>query len=113
MHRSTQNIRTIRPLKDGVIADFHAAEEMLRSLIQMIDTSSTVPAIPPHGDLHSIGHYRSGKTHMHRFCQHAGAKEVWMIQEPMAAAIGIGIDVEQPIGSMIVDIGGGTTKVRW
>nr|GFD22067.1 hypothetical protein [Tanacetum cinerariifolium] len=43
--------------------------------------------------------------------EHAGAKEVWMIQEPMAAAIGIGIDVEQPVGSMIIDIGGGTTEI--
>ena len=112
MHEKThENIKTIRPLKDGVIADFHAAEHMIRGMIKMI----------PEKKMFSSSHRMvicipSGITEVEKravrdSAEHAGAKEVYLIYEPMAAALGIGIDVEQPVGSMIVDIGGGTTEI--
>ena len=113
MHEKTHdNIKTIRPLKDGVIADFYAAEQMIRVLIKMIDTGNRLFQ-PSHRMVICIpsGITEVEKRAVRDSAEHAGAKEVWMIQEPMAAAIGIGIDVEQPIGSMIVDIGGGTTEI--
>ena len=113
MHEKThQNILTIRPLKDGVIADFTAAEEMIRGMIKMIDLSSRF-FTPSHRMVICIpsGITEVEKRAVRDSAEHAGAKEVWMIQEPMAAAIGIGVDVEQPVGTMIVDIGGGTTEI--
>ncbi|MDR1645784.1 MAG: rod shape-determining protein [Tannerellaceae bacterium] len=113
MHGKThENIRTIRPLRDGVIADFFAAEQMIRGMIKMIGSNSRwfSPA------LRVVVCIPSGSTEVELravrdSAEHAGGRDVYMIYEPMAAAIGIGIDVEAPEGNMVVDIGGGTTEI--
>jgi rod shape-determining protein MreB len=113
MHGKThENIRTVRPLRDGVIADFYAAELMLRGLIKM--TTSQNRLFAP--SLKMVICIPSGCTEVELravrdSAEHAGGRDVYMIYEPMAAAIGIGIDVEAPEGNMIVDIGGGTTEI--
>jgi rod shape-determining protein MreB len=106
------NLKTIRPLRDGVIADFNAAEQMIRGMIKMIHPKSKYfsPA------LKMVVCIPSGSTEVELRAvrdssEHAGGREVYMIYEPMAAAIGIGLDVEAPEGNMVVDIGGGTTEI--
>jgi rod shape-determining protein MreB and related proteins len=113
MHGKThENIKTIRPLKDGVIADFHAAEHMIREMIKMINPGKKL--FTP--SLKMVICIPSGITEVEKravrdSAEHAGGKEVYLIHEPMAAAIGIGIDVEEPMGNMIIDIGGGTSEI--
>ena len=113
MHGKThQNIKTIRPLKDGVIADFNAAEIMLRGLIKMVKTNGRL--FSP--SLKMVICIPSGSTNVEiravrDSAEHAGGREVYMIYEPMAAALGAGLDVEAPEGNMVVDIGGGTTEI--
>ncbi len=113
MHGKThENIKTIRPLKDGVIADFHAAEHMIRGMIKMINPGRRL--FTP--SLKMVICIPSGITEVEKravrdSAEHAGGKEVYLIHEPMAAAIGIGIDVEEPMGNMIIDIGGGTSEI--
>lgn len=113
MHGKThEDIRTIRPLRDGVIADFFAAEQMIRGMIKMIGSKShwfspslrIVVCIPSGSTEVELRAVRDS-------AEHAGGRDVYMIYEPMAAAIGIGIDVEAPEGNMVVDIGGGTTEI--
>ena len=110
--KTHENIRTIRPLKDGVIADFDAAEHMIRGMIKMLNDGKSwlLPS------LKMVICIPSGITEVEKravrdSAEIAGAKEVYLIHEPMAAAIGIGIDVEEPMGNMIIDIGGGTTEI--
>ncbi len=113
MHgKAHEGIKTIRPLKDGVIADFFAAEHMIRGMIKMINPGRRLftPA------LKMVICIPSGITEVEKravkdSAEHAGAREVYLIYEPMAAAIGIGIDVEEPMGNMIIDIGGGTSEI--
>lgn len=113
MHGKThENIKTIRPLKDGVIADFQAAEHMLREMIKMMNPGRQL--FPP--ALRMVICIPSGITEVEEravrdSAEQAGAKEVRLIHEPMAAAIGIGIDVLEPTGNMIIDIGGGTSEI--
>jgi rod shape-determining protein MreB and related proteins len=107
-----EDIKTIRPLKDGVIADFQAAEHMIRGMINMIPQNNKF--IKPQQRM--VICIPSGITEVEKravrdSAEHAGAKEVYLIHEPMAAAIGIGIDVEEPMGNMIIDIGGGTSEI--
>ncbi len=113
MHGKThENITTIRPLRDGVIADFNAAELMLRGMIKMIDSKNKL--FSP--SLRMVVSIPSGSTEVEiravrDSSEHAGGRDVYMIYEPMAAALGIGLDVEAPEGNMVVDIGGGTTEI--
>ncbi|WP_372643384.1 rod shape-determining protein [Ancylomarina sp.] len=110
--KTHDNLRTIRPLRDGVIADFNAAEQMIRGMIKMINKKPRL--FPP--SLRMVICIPSGSTEVELRAvrdssEHAGGRDVYMIYEPMAAAIGIGIDVEAPEGNMVVDIGGGTTEI--
>ena len=107
--RTHRDIRTIRPMRDGVIADFEIAEGMLRAFIKKIQpnwmpSKRIVVAVP-------TGITEVEKRAVRDSAEHAGAKEVHLIAEPMAAAIGIGLDVDAPVGNMIIDIGGGTTEI--
>lgn len=107
--RTHRDIRTIRPMKDGVIADFEIAEGMLREFIKKISSNwlpsrRIVVCVPS-------GVTEVEKRAVRDSAEHAGAKEVHLIAEPMAAAIGIGLDVDAPAGNMVVDIGGGTTEI--
>ncbi len=108
--RTPGNIVAIRPLKDGVIANFEVTESMLRYFIEKVHNRKflvrprVVIAVP------------SGITEVERravrdSAEHAGAREIYLIEEPMAAAIGVGLPVHDPAGNMIIDIGGGTTEV--
>ena len=113
MHEKTNpNIKTIRPLKEGVIADFNATELMLRGLIKKVRTSNSMFA----PSLRMVICIPSGSTNVEiravrDSAEHAGARDVYMIFEPMAAALGAGLDVEAPEGNMIIDIGGGTSEI--
>ena len=109
MGRVHKELNTIRPLRDGVIADFEIAEGMIKEFIKII-TKSFMPA------RRIVVCVPSGITEVEKravrdTAEHAGAKEVHLISEPMAAAIGIGLDVTAPYGNMVVDIGGGTTEI--
>jgi len=113
MHeKAHENIRTVKPLKDGVIADFQAAESMIRGMINMIYAKRRIIR-PSYVMVICIpsGITEVEKRAVRDSAEQAQAKEVYLIHEPMAAAIGIGIDVEEPVGNMIIDIGGGTTEI--
>lgn len=112
MHEKThKNIETIRPLKDGVIADFQAAENMIKGMIDMIDVKRKF-----FSHLKMVICIPSGITEVEKravfdSADHVDSKETYLIHEPMASALGLGLDVEEPIGNLIVDIGGGTTEI--
>ena len=112
MHEKThENIKTVRPLKDGVIADFQAAEAMIESMIRMVGKRNTL-----FSHLKMVICIPSGITEVEKravfdSADHVDSKETYLIHEPMAAALGIGLNIEEPIGNMIIDIGGGTTEI--
>jgi len=114
MHGKThENIKTIRPLKDGVIADFNASEQMIGQLIKSIPNLNKRFYSP---SLKMVICIPSGITEVEmravkESAERVNGKEVYLIHEPMAAAIGIGVDIMQPKGNMIIDIGGGTTEI--
>lgn len=110
--KTHSKIETIRPLKDGVIADFTAAEEMIRGMIKKIQSKKSW--VKP--SLKMVICIPSGITEVEKravkdSAEHCGGKEVYLLHEPMAAAIGIGIDVSKPTGNMVIDIGGGTSEI--
>ena len=110
--KTNADIRTVRPLRDGVIADFNACEQMMRGMIKMVHTGNRL--FSP--SMRMVIGVPSGSTEVELravrdSAEHAGGREVYLIYEPMAAAIGIGLDVLAPEGNMIVDIGGGSTEI--
>jgi rod shape-determining protein MreB len=110
--RTHEDIQTIRPLKDGVIADFEATEDMIRGMINMSRKKGQLfsPALKVVVGIPS-GSTAVEKRAVRNSAEHCGAKEVFLIYEPMAAAIGIGLDVEAAEGNMVIDIGGGTCEI--
>ena len=110
--RTPGGINVVYPMKDGVIADFNAAEFMIRGMVKMINKGPKL--FSP--SLKMVVGIPSGSTEVEiravrDSSEHAGGRDIYMIYEPMAAAIGIGLDVEAPEGSMVIDIGGGTTEI--
>ena len=110
--KTNDNIKVIRPLRDGVIADFNACEQMMRGLMKMVHNGRRL--FTP--SLRMVIGVPSGSTEVELravrdSAEHAGGRDIYLLFEPMAAAIGIGLDVEAPEGNMIVDIGGGTTEI--
>jgi len=111
--KTHENIKTIRPLKDGVIADFEASEQMISMFIKDIPALKKKLFTP---SLKMVICIPSGITEVEKravkdSAERVNGKEVYLIHEPMAAAIGIGVDITQPKGNMIIDIGGGTTEI--
>lgn len=114
MHeRNNPGIRTIRPLRDGVIADFNAAEMMIRGFIKQANSKRHSIFTP---NIKMVVGIPSGSTEVEiravrDSSEHAGGRDVFLIFEPMASALGIGLNIEAPQGNMVVDIGGGTTEI--
>ena len=110
MGRENPEILVIRPLRDGVIADFEVTEEMLRFFIKKVQKNKLlvrpriVICVPS-------GVTEVEKRAVRESAERAGARDVYLIKEPMAAAVGIGLPVEDPVGSMVIDVGGGTTEI--
>ena len=109
MGKTHADVEVIRPMRDGVIDDDEVAEEMIRAFIRKVTrnrlTRPRVIVCVPSGVT------KSEKRIINDSAEHAGAREVYLIAEPMAAAMGVGLPVDQPIGSMVIDIGGGTTEI--
>ena len=111
--RENPGIKTVRPMKDGVIADFNAAEMMIRGFIKQVNSKRRSIFSP---NIKMVVGIPSGSTEVEiravrDSAEHAGGRDVYLIFEPMASALGIGLDVEAPKGNMVVDIGGGTTEI--
>lgn len=111
--RENPGIKTVRPLRDGVIADFNAAEMMIKGFIKQVNDRRKSLFTP---NIRIVVGIPSGSTQVEvravrDSSEHAGCRDVYLIYEPMAAALGIGLDVEAPKGNMVVDIGGGTTEI--
>lgn len=111
--RTNPNITAVRPMKDGVIADFNAAELMIKGFIKEVNSKRHSIFTP---NLRCVIGIPSGSTEVEiravrDSAEHAGGNDVYLIYEPMAAALGIGLDVQAPMGNMVVDIGGGTAEI--
>ncbi|MBV1930769.1 MAG: rod shape-determining protein [Porticoccaceae bacterium] len=109
--RTPGNISAIRPLKDGVIADFNVTEKMLQHFIKKVHSHSLIPPSPRVLVCVPCLATEVEKRAIRESTEGAGARVVYLIEEPMAAAIGAGLPVEEACGSMVVDIGGGTTEI--
>ena len=109
--RTPGNIQAIRPMKDGVIADFEVTEAMLRHFISKVHTSRRHRVRPRIMVCVPTGITQVEKRAVKESAQSAGAREVYLIEEPMAAAIGANLPIQEPTSNMVVDIGGGTTEV--
>ena len=109
--RSPQSIEAIRPMKDGVIADFNITEEMIKHFIKKTVSTNMFSPSPRIVICVPYGATQVEKRAIRESAERAGAKQVFLIEEPMAAAIGAGLPVSEAAGSMVVDIGGGTTEV--
>ena len=114
--RTPSHIRAIRPLKDGVIADFEIAQEMIKYFIRRVHNRSILTPLVKDADSEVVICVPYGATAVERraiqeAAEAAGAREVFLIEEPKAAAIGAGLPINEPQGSIVVDIGGGTTEV--
>ena len=109
MGKTHADVEVVRPMRDGVIDDDEVAEEMIRTFIRRVCrnrlTRPRVIVCVPSGVT------KSEKRIINDSAEHAGAREVYLIAEPMAAALGVGLPVDQPVGSMVIDIGGGTTEI--
>ncbi|QJC35105.1 MreB/Mrl family cell shape determining protein [Enterobacteriaceae endosymbiont of Donacia proxima] len=109
--RTPGNITAIRPMKDGVIADFFITEKMLQHFIKQVHSNSFMRPSPRVLVCVPVGATQVERRAIRESTQGAGAREVFLIEEPMAAAIGAGLPVSEATGSMVIDIGGGTTEV--
>jgi rod shape-determining protein MreB len=109
--RSPQNISAIRPMKDGVIADFNVTEEMIKHFITEVTSKNWFSPNPRIVICVPYGATQVERRAIRESAERAGAKQVFLIEEPMAAAIGAGLPINDPTGSMVIDIGGGTTEV--
>jgi rod shape-determining protein MreB len=109
--RAPGNIEAIRPMKDGVIAHFEVTEKMIRHFIKKVHNNRTTLVRPKVVIAVPSGITQVESRAVRDSAMSAGAREVFLIDEPMAAAIGVGLPVEEPSGNLIVDIGGGTTEV--
>lgn len=114
MHEKTHEfIKTIRPLRDGVISNFHAAEQMLRGMVKSVTQKKNFIMSGIDKMIISIpfGATEVEKRAIRDSAEHAGARDLFMIHEPIAAAMGLGLNVKEAEGSMVIDIGGGTTEI--
>ncbi|MCH9843758.1 MAG: rod shape-determining protein [Gammaproteobacteria bacterium] len=109
--RTPGNITAIRPLKDGVIADFQVTEKMLQYFIKKVHAHSFIPPSPRVLICVPCAATEVEKRAIRESAYSAGAREVYLIEEPMAAALGAGLPVDEACGSMVVDVGGGTTEI--
>ena len=110
--RTPGSITAIRPMKDGVISDFEITEQMLRYFIQQVQKKRGLLKFRPRVVIAvPSGITQVEKRAVRESTQSAGAREVYLIEEPMAAAIGAGLPISEPSGNMILDVGGGTTEV--
>ena len=109
--RTPGNIEAVRPMKDGVIADFEVAEEMISHFIKKVAPRKLFRRGPTVVICVPAGATAVEKRAIYQSAEEAGASKVYLIPEPMAAALGAGLPVHEPSGSMVVDIGGGTTEI--